>query len=65
MLKLPQGAKVVEISEKNVSTQYKTYPKSIRPEVFDAKVYKEMREAKESYFEERGKRLDILSKKGY
>ena len=39
MLKLPQGAKVVEISEKNVSTQYKTDPKSIRPEVVDAKVY--------------------------
>ena len=31
----------------------------------DAKEYKEMREAKEAYFEERGKRLDILSKKGY
>ena len=31
----------------------------------DSKEYKEMREAKEAYFEERGKRLDILSKKGY
>jgi len=31
----------------------------------DAKEYKEMRKAKEAYFEERGKRLDILSKKGY
>ena len=39
MLKLPQGAKVVEISEKNVSTQYQIDPKSIRPEVVDAKVY--------------------------
>ena len=31
----------------------------------DAEEYKEMRLAKEAYFEERGKRLDILSKKGY
>ena len=31
----------------------------------DAKEYKEMRSAKEAYLEERGKRLDILSKKGY
>ena len=31
----------------------------------DAKEYKEMSSAKEAYFEERGKRLDILSKKGY
>ena len=31
----------------------------------DAEGYKEMRSAKEAYLEERGKRLDILSKKGY
>ena len=39
MLKLPNDAKIVEVSEKNVNGPYKTDPKSIRPEVVDAKVY--------------------------
>ena len=39
MYKLPQGAQIREVAE--VTTpQYKTDPKSIRPEVVDAKVYK-------------------------
>ena len=40
MFKLPQNAKIVEISNKNTNQQYQTDPKSIRPEVVDAKVYK-------------------------
>ena len=39
MLKLPRGAKIIEISEKNTNSPYQTDPKSIRPEVVDAKVY--------------------------
>ena len=39
MLKLPQGSKIVEISEKPTGTPYGEDPKSIRPEVVDAKVY--------------------------
>ena len=39
MLKLPNDAKIIEVSEKNVNSPYKTDPKSIRPEVVDAKVY--------------------------
>ena len=39
MFKLPPGAKIKEITE-NPTQQYKTDPKSIRPEVVDAKVYK-------------------------
>ena len=39
MFKLPPGAQITEISE-NPTQQYKTDPKSIRPEVVDAKVYK-------------------------
>ena len=39
MFKLPNDAKIVEVSEKNVNGPYKTDPKSIRPEVVDAKVY--------------------------
>tara|TARA_B100001250_G_scaffold90050_1_gene74834 strand:- start:630 stop:1241 length:612 start_codon:yes stop_codon:yes gene_type:complete len=39
MFKLPPGAQIKEISE-NPTQQYKTDPKSIRPEVVDAKVYK-------------------------
>ena len=39
MLKLPNDAKIIEVSEKNVNAPYKTDPKSIRPEVVDAKVY--------------------------
>ena len=39
MFKLPPGAQITEISE-NSTQQYKTDPKSIRPEVVDAKVYK-------------------------
>ena len=39
MFKLPPGAKITEISE-NPTQQYKADPKSIRPEVVDAKVYK-------------------------
>jgi len=40
MLKLSQKAKINEISEKNISHPYKVDPKSIRPDVVDAKVYK-------------------------
>ena len=40
MLKLSQKAKINEISEKNTSHPYKVDPKSIRPDVVDAKVYK-------------------------
>tara|TARA_Y100000746_G_scaffold216039_1_gene210646 strand:+ start:9 stop:620 length:612 start_codon:yes stop_codon:yes gene_type:complete len=39
MFKLPPGAQITEISE-NPTQQYKADPKSIRPEVVDAKVYK-------------------------
>tara|TARA_B110000263_G_scaffold89477_1_gene78189 strand:+ start:1570 stop:2181 length:612 start_codon:yes stop_codon:yes gene_type:complete len=39
MFKLPPGAQIKEIAE-NTTQQYKTDPKSIRPEVVDAKVYK-------------------------
>ena len=39
MFKLPSNAKIREIAENN-NQQYKTDPKSIRPEVVDAKVYK-------------------------
>ena len=39
MFKLPNDAKIVEVSEKNVNAPYKTDPKSIRPEVVNAKVY--------------------------
>ena len=39
MFKLPSDAKIREIAENN-NQQYKTDPKSIRPEVVDAKVYK-------------------------
>ena len=40
MFKLPNDAKIVEVSEKNVNNAYKVDPKSIRPDVVDAKVYK-------------------------
>ena len=40
MLKLSQNIKIKEISEKNVNSAYKVDPKSIRPDVVDAKVYK-------------------------
>ena len=39
MFKLPPGAQITEISE-NPTQHYKADPKSIRPEVVDAKVYK-------------------------
>ena len=39
MFKLPPGAQIKEVVENNTK-QYKTDPKSIRPEVVDAKVYK-------------------------
>ncbi len=39
MYKLPQGAQIREVAEA-AKPQYKTDPKSIRPEVVDAKVYK-------------------------
>ena len=39
MYKLPQGAQIREVAEAS-KPQYKTDPKSIRPEVVDAKVYK-------------------------
>mgnify|MGYP006098101255 FL=1 len=38
MFKLPPGAQIKEVVENNTK-QYKTDPKSIRPEVVDAKVY--------------------------
>ncbi len=40
MLKLSQNAKIKEVSEKNISHPYTVDPKSIRPDVVDAKVYK-------------------------
>ena len=40
MLKLSQNAKIKEISEKNVNHPYTVDPRSIRPDVVDAKVYK-------------------------
>ena len=40
MLKLSQNTQIKEISEKNINSPYKTDPKSIRPDVVDAKVYK-------------------------
>ena len=40
MLKLSQNTKVKELVEKNINSQYKADPKSIRPDVVDAKVYK-------------------------
>ena len=40
MLKLSQNTKIKEISEKNINHPYKVDPKSIRPDVVDAKVYK-------------------------
>ena len=40
MLKLSKNIKIKEVVEKNISSQYKTDPKSIRPDVVDAKVYK-------------------------
>jgi len=40
MLKLSQKSQINEISEKNTSHSYKVDPKSIRPDVVDAKVYK-------------------------
>lgn len=40
MLKLSQNAKIKEVSEKNVNHPYTVDPKSIRPDVVDAKVYK-------------------------
>ena len=40
MLKLSKNIKIKEISEKNVNHAYKVDPKSIRPDVVDAKVYK-------------------------
>ena len=40
MLKLSQNIKIKEISEKNVNHAYRVDPKSIRPDVVDAKVYK-------------------------
>ena len=40
MLKLSKNIKVKEVSEKNINQSYKVDPKSIRPDVVDAKVYK-------------------------
>ena len=40
MLKLSQNTKIKEISEKNINHPYTIDPKSIRPDVVDAKVYK-------------------------
>ena len=40
MLKLSPNAKVKEVVEKNINNPYKIDPKSIRPDVVDAKVYK-------------------------
>ena len=40
MLKLSQNTKIKEISEKNNNHPYTVDPKSIRPDVVDAKVYK-------------------------
>ena len=40
MLKLSKNIKIKEISEKNVNHAYRVDPKSIRPDVVDAKVYK-------------------------
>jgi len=40
MFRLSKGAKIVEISNKQTTSQYKKDPKSIRPEVVNAKVYK-------------------------
>ena len=40
MLKLSQNTKVKELVEKNINSPYKADPKSIRPDVVDAKVYK-------------------------
>ena len=40
MFKLSQNIKIKEISEKNVNHAYRVDPKSIRPDVVDAKVYK-------------------------
>ena len=40
MLKLSQNIKIKEVSEKNINNAYKVDPKSIRPDVVDAKVYK-------------------------
>ena len=40
MLKLSQNTKIKEISEKNINHPYTVDPKSIRPDVVDAKVYK-------------------------
>ena len=40
MLKLSQNAKIKEISEKPANHPYTVDPKSIRPDVVDAKVYK-------------------------
>ena len=40
MLKLSQSSKIKEISEKNPGDSYQEDPKSIRPDVVDAKVYK-------------------------
>ena len=40
MLKLSSDSKIIEISNKNLNPQYQNDPKSIRPEVVDAKVYK-------------------------
>ena len=40
MFKLSEKNTVVEISTKNLSQKYKEDPKSLRPEVVDAKVYK-------------------------
>ena len=40
MLKLSPNAKVKEVVEKNINNPYKVDPKSIRPDVVDAKVYK-------------------------
>ena len=40
MLKLSQNVKIKEISEKTINHPYTADPKSIRPDVVDAKVYK-------------------------
>ena len=40
MLKLSPDSKIIELSNKNLNQQYQNDPKSIRPEVVDAKVYK-------------------------
>ena len=40
MLKLSQNSKITEISEKKSGGPYREDPKSIRPDVVDAKVYK-------------------------